>query len=136
MSDHDPLCPWRKSEWIGAKGTECPHCRMIAQVVAREQENRVNPYDDYTIHQIKALRDVVANASLEVPRDQHLHGEVYAYERVLTLFGSDQTANDTGPHEPLTLENTSRLLVNTLRFLIDEFGRAGVQNTLALIGGE
>lgn len=32
--------------------------------------------------------------------------------------------------EPLTLDNTSRLLVNTLRFLIDEYGLAGVRSTL------
>jgi hypothetical protein len=33
-------------------------------------------------------------------------------------------------YEPLTLDNTSRLLVNTLRFLIDEYGLAGVRRTL------
>lgn len=35
--------------------------------------------------------------------------------------------------EPRTLDNTSRLLVRTLRFLIDDYGYAGVMNALELI---
>lgn len=36
MDEHDQMCPWQKSAWVGAKGTECPHCRLIARV--REDE--------------------------------------------------------------------------------------------------
>jgi len=38
--------------------------------------------------------------------------------------------NEQGPP---TLENTSILLVNTLRFLINEYGFAGVERTLNLM---
>jgi hypothetical protein len=40
---------------------------------------------------------------------------------------------NTGPHEPRTLDNTSKLLVKTLRLLIDDYGYTGVANTLELI---
>ena len=51
-------------------------------------------------------------------------------ERVDPLTDSP---SDPGPHEPLTLDNTSPGLVADLRRLVDAYGLAGVRSTLDLI---
>ena len=62
------------------------------------------------------------------------HVRKYLTRLVIEMY-DDLAFPDPNPwvREELTLENTSILLVNTLRFLINEFGFAGVEHTLNLM---
>jgi hypothetical protein len=45
----------------------------------------------------------------------------------------DEPPIDPGPHEPLTLDNIERRLVNVLLELLDDYGPAGVRETINMI---
>lgn len=92
MSDHDPLCRW-PDRWA-PRSQNCD-CDLIAKARADERYKRINPYDDYTIHQISdaARAQVLADfrAQVEALRapviDDYSGGWDAACIDVLALFG-------------------------------------------------
>jgi hypothetical protein len=50
-----------------------------------------------------------------------------------TVDENEDSPADIGPHEPLTLDNIEQRLVNILRDLMDDYGPAGVRETIDLI---
>ena len=57
-------------------------------------------------------------------------------EHGVSSWGSTVGEEPLNEHEPLTLDNTAPGLIAGLRYLVDEYGLAGVRSTLELMADE
>jgi hypothetical protein len=92
MTEHDPICT-RFRRAVDEPFQPCI-CGELREARADEQAKRINPYDDYTIHQISdaalaELRAKVLALADALPKDSngaYALGRRHTYWEIITLI--------------------------------------------------